>query len=262
MTGNGLCGIGVAVTRALEDAGQLTALLRKKGAHVETWPCIGYEDPADPESLRSAVRRLDSFDWIATTSPRAAARLVAAAGGLPSGVRLAAGGPVTASVLAVAGWPAHRVATMPGARGLVDAFALAGDAAGADVLFACGDRALATVPAGLSELGARVERVVVYRTLELAPEPELMRTAAESGNVRVVTFTSPSAVSGFLAGAETAGVDAAASFTAAALGPTTAAAVEATGWGCLTATEATLDGLVEAVERAAESNFTTGRWIG
>lgn len=273
MPADGLRGVGVIVTRAAEDAGRLTELLRHKGARVETWPCIEYADAPDRKLLRDTVRRLGSFDWIAATSPRAATRLAAAAGGmvdgfgspapvgLPDKVKLAAGGPMTAAAFAAAGWPVHRVASRPGAQGLVEAFALAGDAEGAKVLFACGSRALPTLADGLSRLGASVESVVAYRTLELIPEPRLMRQAIESDDMRIITFASPSAVSGFLGGAIAAGVDATTRFSAAAIGPTTAAALAASGWACTVATDATLHGLVDAVERAL-ANGTTGRRSG
>lgn len=267
MPADGLRGIGVVVTRAAEDAGLLAELLRHKGARVEMWPCIEYADPPDRKSLRNAVRRLGSFDWIAATSPRAVTRFAAAAGGmvdgvgLPGDVKLAAGGPMTAAAFTAAGWPVHRVASQPGAQGLVEAFDLAGDAGGAEVLFACGSRALPTLPDGLSRLGARVESVVVYRTLELIPEPRLMRMAIESNDVRIITFASPSAVSGFLDGAIAASVDATTRFAAAAIGPTTAAALAASGWACTVATDATLHGLVDAAERALV-NGTTGRRSG
>ncbi len=263
MPADGLCGVGVIVTRAAEDAGSLTELLRHKGARVEMWPCIEYADPPDRKSLRDTVRRLGSFDWIAATSPRAATRLAVAAGGeghgvgLPDDVKLAAGGPMTAAAFAAAGWPVHRVASRPGAQGLVEAFALAGDAGGAEVLFACGSRALPTLPDGLSRLGASVESVVVYRTLELIPETRLMRRAIESDDMRIITFASPSAVSGFLGGALAAGVDATTRFAAVAIGPTTAAALADSGWACTVATDTTLHGLVDAVERAL-ANGTMG----
>ncbi len=251
MAAERLRGTGVAVTRAACEAGDLARKLQARGAHVALWPCIGFADAEDIGAVREAVRAFDSFDWIAVTSPRAVSRLAAEVDGVPCGSRLAAAGPVTAAALADAGWPVHRVAAHPGARGLADEFARAGDAEGSRVLFACGDRALEALPTGLEALGATVTRVVVYRTLELKPEPGIVRQAAESGMVRVITFASPSAVSGFLNGAEADGVDPTGSFAAAAIGPTTAEALRSAAWEPVTADEATMDGLVEAAAQAA-----------
>lgn len=248
-----LRGTGVAVTRAASEAGDLAGMLRAQGAHVALWPCIGFDDAEDTAAVRDAVRAFDTFDWIAVTSPRAVARLAAEASGVPCGSQLAAAGPATAAALAAVGWPVHRVAAVPGARGLADEFARAGDAAGSKVLFACGDRALEALPTELEALGASVTQVIVYRTLELVPEPGIVRRAVESGTVRVITFASPSAVSGFLNGAAADGVDPAGSFAAAAIGSTTAEALRSAAWEPVTAGEATMDGLVEAAARAAMS---------
>ncbi|MFQ5530166.1 MAG: uroporphyrinogen-III synthase [Gemmatimonadota bacterium] len=258
MAGEHLRGIGVAVTRAPGEAGRLARLLRARGAHVEHWPCIGFEDAEDIRAVQDAVSRFETFDWIAVTSARAATRLAAVADGVPCGNRLAAAGPATAASLAAVGWPVHRVADVPGARGLVDEFARAGDAPGARILFACGDRALSTLSEGLEALGAVVERLEVYRTRELTPEPGVLREAAESGAIRVVTFASPSAVSGFLVAAEVDGLDAAESFGAAALGSTTADFLGSRGWTPVTAHESTMEGLVEAAGVAAVQMSGTG----
>lgn len=252
--------IGVAVTRPGDGPGRLGELLEARGAAVVHWPCIRFDPPEEPERLDDAVRRLGSYDWLVITSPRAARRWLTAvaertaeSGPERGRPRLAAAGPGTAEVLEAGGWRVDRVPEEYSAAGLVDAFREAGDAPGARVLFPCSDRADSDLPDGLREAGADVDRIVAYRTVTVPPNPEEVLEAASSGRVRVVTFTSPSTVEGFLG--ELRGTARAAitgRLVSAAIGPTTAGALERAGWSGVVASEATLEALASvAVEAAA-----------
>lgn len=247
--------LGVAVTRPGATAGRLGELLQQAGAVVTHWPCIRFDRPADPDRLAAAVSELETYDWVAVTSPRAARRwleAVAAASGAGPGRRppAAAAGPATAAELREAGWPVRRVADTYSAGGLVAAFASAGDSMGARILFPCSDRAGDELPEGLRRLGAEVVRVTAYRTVATPPDPSEILEAARGGRVDVVTFTSPSTVEGFLAAAtDVQRREIRRRLAAAAIGPTTAAALEAVGWPAAVAEEATLESLVAAVQR-------------
>lgn len=252
-----LAGVGVAVTRAGTSAGRLGDLLRDRGADVVHWPCIRFDAPVDPAPLAGAVARAESFDWLIVTSPRAArCWLRAWAAGRDSAPRppvsTAAAGPATAAVLREGGWPVERTGEEYSAAGLIEAFEAAGDASGARMLFPCSDLASGELPEGLGRLGATVERIVAYRTVLTPPDPADLRRALVAGTVRVATFTSPSTVRGFLEGADTATVDLVRRrLAAAAIGTTTAGALEAADWPAVVAEEASLEGLVEAAARAA-----------
>lgn len=252
-----LDGVGVAVTRAGRSAGRLGDLLRDCGATVVHWPCIRFDPPADPAPLAAAVARAARFDWLAVTSPRAAWRwLEAWAAGPDAGARppvpAAAAGPATAAVLREAGWSVERVAAQYSAGGLLEAFETAGDAGGARILFPCSDLASDELPDGLRRLGAEVERIVTYRTVLTPPDPAELRGAVEAGAVDVATFTSPSTVAGFLHGADGATMKLVRRrLAAAAIGTTTAFALEAADWPAVVAYEASLEGLVDAAARAA-----------
>lgn len=246
---------GVAVTRPGESPGRLGELLRAAGAAVTHWPCIRFEAPVDPRPLAEAVRQSPSFDWIALTSPRAARRWLDAVtdatdAGAGSRPPAAAAGPATAAVLRGAGWPVRRIADAYSAVGLVEAFATAGDAQQARVLFPCSDRAEEELPEGLRRLGAVVLQVPAYRTVATPPDPHEVLDAARRGAVEVVTFTSPSTVDGFFGAADGAQRrEIRGRLGAAAIGPTTAAALEAVGWRASVAEEATLEALVTAALR-------------
>lgn len=251
-----LDGVGVAVTRAGSTPGRLGELLRERGAEIVHWPCIRFDPPADRAPLDAAVERAAEFDWLVVTSPRAARRwLDAWAAGRAPGARppvpAAAAGPVTAAALREGGWPVERMGREYSAAGLLEAFDAAGDASGARLLFPASDLASAELPEGLRRLGAEVVRVVAYRTVRTPPDQAELRRAAESGTVRVVTFTSPSTVEGFLDGVDGATMKLVRErLAAAAIGPTTARALEASDWPAIVADVASLEGLVDATARA------------
>ncbi|MGD8496305.1 MAG: uroporphyrinogen-III synthase [Gemmatimonadales bacterium] len=244
---------GIAVTRPGDSPGRLGDLLREAGARVVHWPCIRFEPPEDPEPLTAAAGDATA-DWIAITSPRAAHSWLDAASDRAHRTPAAVVGPATAAVLEAAGWPVGRVAGERSAGGLLAAFAAAGDAAGARIIFPCSDRASDELADGLRRLGAEVVRVTAYRTVTSAPSPEDVLAAARSGRVAVVTFASPSAVEGFLARADAdRRREITARLAAAAIGPTTGAALAAAGWRASVADDASLEALASAALRAADA---------
>ena len=84
-----LAGARVLVTRAAEDAAELEALLRERGAVPLRMPCIAFEDGPDVARIASVLRdRL--ADLVVVASPQAARRLLALDGA--NGVPLAAAG--------------------------------------------------------------------------------------------------------------------------------------------------------------------------
>ncbi|HSM07601.1 MAG TPA: uroporphyrinogen-III synthase [Gemmatimonadota bacterium] len=252
-----LGGVGVAVTRAGSTPGRLGELLRDRGAQVVHWPCIRFDPPDDRAPFDAAVERASEFDWLVVTSPRAARRWLdvwAAVRGpaAPRSVPAAVAGPATAAALRAGGWPVERMGGEYSAAGLLAAFESAGDASGARMLLPSSDLAGDELPDGLRRLGAEVVQVVAYRTVLTPPDPAELRRAAETGTVRVVTFTSPSTVEGFLDGADGATMKLIRDrLAAAAIGPTTAGALEAADWPAVVADVASLEGLVDAVGRAA-----------
>jgi uroporphyrinogen-III synthase len=140
--------------------------LTSLGAIASEVPLIERLPPSDPVPLDAALRGLARYDWLVFTSANAVeavARGMTALGvGLPSGLSLASVGPAT-TLAAQAAWPGVRVAIEPAAdfrgAGLVAAFAPA-VLEGRSVLLPVSDRAADTVARGLSERGAKVDRVI------------------------------------------------------------------------------------------------------
>lgn len=246
-----LAGLAVAVTRPEGASGRLSLLLRGLGADVLTWPAVEIAPPEDATPLEQALARIESYDWIAFTSPRAVDAVVSRCESRPRKPRVAAIGKATAAALEAASWPVALTAPGPGASSLVDSLERLG-VDGARVLCPASSRARDVLRRGLLNLGADVDQPVAYRTmLAKVDAAECHRRLAE-GSVAAITFASPSSVNGLLESVgpelfqkmlhETACV---------AIGPTTAQALVAAGSpGPVTASRATLSSLAEAVVAA------------
>ncbi len=251
-----LAGLGVVVTRDEPPRGPLAERLARAGARVLHWPAMTVAPAVDPAPLARALGRLESFDWIVLTSAHAVEAVAAHRAHFPAALRVAAVGAATAAAARERGWRVDRVPAEFNAEALVAAFAAAGDAAGARVLFPAADRAATTLETGLAALGAEVLRVEAYRTLAAPLDRARCLAAAGRGEVDVVTFASPSAVDGLAESlGEPALRDLLARAAVAAIGPTTAESLARRGRAAdAVADPSTLDGLVAAV-RAARHRF-------
>ncbi|HEX6422796.1 MAG TPA: uroporphyrinogen-III C-methyltransferase [Acidimicrobiales bacterium] len=245
-----LFGRRIVVTRARDQAGALVARLAALGAATVEVPAIEITDPADGgAALAAAVDRLagGGYDWLVLTSPNGAGRLLAALRGAGrdaralGGVRLAAIGPGTAEALAAANLLPDLVPPRFVAESLVEAFPAAPAGAGGSVLLARAAVARDVLPAGLAAKGWTVDVVEAYRT---EPVPLDGRRAAALAGAEIVTFTSSSTVTNFLAAVGPDRVPP----VVAAIGPVTAATVRDQGLTVDVEAEAhTLDGLVDAL---------------
>jgi uroporphyrinogen-III synthase len=234
----------VVVTRAEERDGPLSAELKSLGLPVLIWASVRVL-PADTERLDEALRRAESFDWIVFTSRHGVAAVTARLPKPPAGLRTGAVGRATASVLEQHGWPVDLLPGEPSAAGLVAAFAASGCARGARILYPASSRALPTLAAGLTQLGAEVTTVEAYRTVSgTALDVADCRSWIARQGVGAVTFASPSAVielESALGKEDFARLLAAA--PAVAIGPTTARALTERGYTPTLAESATLRGL-------------------
>jgi uroporphyrinogen III methyltransferase/synthase len=247
-----LFGRRIVVTRAREQASELVARLAALGAATVEVPAIAVAEPADGgAALAAAVDRVaaGAYDWLVLTSPNGARRLLAAlrAAGRDAralgSTRLAAIGPGTADVLAAANLVADLVPPRFVAESLLASFPGTGegDVATGRVLLARAAVARDVLPEGLAERGWKVDVVEAYRT-EPAPLDE--RAAAALADAEIITFTSSSTVTNFLAGAGSGAVPP----VVAAIGPVTASTAREHGLTVdIEAEVHSLDGLVAAL---------------
>ena len=194
-----LAGLRVLVTRAVEDAPELEALLRERGAAPVRMPCIAFEDGPDVARI-AAVVRSGRADLIVVSSPHGARRLLALCG--PIRVPIAAVGAATAREL-----PGDVLVPRQGVGADALVRELGGRVAGQRVLIPRAEEGNPALADGLRAAGAEVEALVLYRTVTaLQAEPAALRALRE-GEIDAIAFASGSAARGFvaLAGARGAG---------------------------------------------------------
>lgn len=218
----------IVVTRAADQATEMVDELRRRGAQPLLMPCIATVALAST-ALDDALATLARYDWIVFTSTNAVRFLFAHPAALAltaelqnrqeaRSPRVAVIGTATAAAFAEQGlaWD-----VMPDQFTGVDLGAALGDLRGCRVLLPRSRRGREETFTALTQQGAVVDDVALYDTVLLAP------TVAMQAEVRcgvdAVTFTSPSTVEGFFSGVAP---EAVAGVTMAAIGPTTAAALE------------------------------------
>jgi len=139
--------------------------------HRQMVKCVGLEDYS---GLDEALERLDTFDWLIFTSANGAKyfferlrhkRLDARA---LSSMKIAAIGKTTAERLTAFGILADLVPETESSAGLLQAFGTF-DMKNKKVLLPKAKVASDELPKGLSELGATVEEIAVYETVEIEP---------------------------------------------------------------------------------------------
>ena len=192
-----LFGKTVVVTRAREQASELSTRLVALGASVVEMPAI------ELVPLAVEVPDLQRFDWIVFTSANGVdafferglePRNLDARALAP--VRLAAIGPGTAAALARRGLRADVVPERFVAESLLDAF----PAGSGRVLIARAEAARDVLPEGLTAKGYDVVVLPVYRTVAAPPDADaLARFRTATDPVDAITFTSSSTVDNFCA---------------------------------------------------------------
>jgi uroporphyrinogen III methyltransferase/synthase len=241
-----LFGKRVVVTRAREQASQLSAALRDAGAEPVEVPVIEVVPPADGgAALRIAAKELASYDWVVVTSPNGAERLLAAIAATGGDARsfgaakVAAIGPGTARVLAGGGVRADLLPERFVAESLLDALPAA--PTGGRLLLARAEVARDVLPDGLRARGWTVDVVDAYRTVPAAVT-ETQRAAVAAADI--VSFASSSTVERFL---DALGPDAVPPVVAC-IGPVTAATARERGLTVdIEAPVHSIDGLVDAI---------------
>ena len=245
-----LFGKRIVVTRATQQAHALTDRLRELGADVFEMPATQIAR-LDLAPLRAAIRDLSRYQWLILTSQNAVsifweqllgegkdARALA-------GLRVAAVGPATAGALLEHGITVDVIPSRFVAEGLLEKLRERDDIAGKRVLYVTAEGARDVLPRGLEEMGAEVDVLESYRSIVDGQGAARLTRAIEGGTVDLVTFTSGSAVRGYV---DAVGEELATRVPAASIGEQTSAAVRDAGIELkIEAKEATIEGLVGAV---------------
>jgi uroporphyrinogen III methyltransferase / synthase len=246
-----LFGRRIVVTRATEDADDFAARLRALGAEVIGFPTFATVPPSSFATLDKAIGEGNSFDWLIFTSARGVDAFIARLRTLGRDVRtigaaaIAAIGPATAARLQ---HYALQVMAMPAeyrAEAILDAIGPR-QVAGARFLIPRAEVAREILPQLLRERGAReVVIAPAYRTvIPTGYAAEHIRALIASGVIDLVTFTSSSTVTNFIAmvGGEAPGLK------AVVIGPITAATARERGFNVVAAPSSyTIEGLIRAI---------------
>ncbi|MCA9860643.1 MAG: uroporphyrinogen-III synthase [Thermomicrobiales bacterium] len=260
-------GLRIVNTRAVQQAGELNDLLRKQGAIPLSYPCIAIAPVSKIGDFDAALER-GSFDWICLTSQNAVDILAsrAEAIGLDRAVlvapRYAVVGAATAATL-------KRLLDIDASfvPEVFDATTMMRDCpieAGERVLMPVSDLASDEPAVFLTEKGVDVTRMIVYHTV-LGRGGVDAGTLLKDGLVDAITFTSPSAVSGFVKRLkrEEGNLDDARQVPIACIGPSTRnRAISENMLRAFMPAEHTLNGLLGALTDVVTSQQQGGRRWG
>ena len=248
-----LFGKRIVVTRAAQQSSVLTDRLAELGADVLEMPATTIAR-LDLAPLRAEMAALEGYQWLVFTSQNAVsifweqllgsgrdARALA-------GLSIAAVGPATAGALLERGIAVDVIPERFVAEGLLEKLSERDDVAGARVLYVTAEGSREVLPEGLESLGAEVNIIHAYRSIRDGTGANKLKKALDSGTVSAVTFTSASAVRGYV---DAVGEELSLRAPAVTIGPQTSEAVTSAGIELLgEAEESTTDGLLAAVERA------------
>ncbi len=248
-----LFGRQIVVTRAAQTSTVLTDRLMELGADVIEMPATKIAR-LDLSLLRAEMQNLVAYQWLIFTSRNAVSifweQLLG--GGRDAralaGLKIAAVGPATAGALLEHGIAVDLIPERFVAEGLLEKFSELDDIAGSSVLYVTAEGAREVLPDGLAALGAVVNVVEAYRSIQDGTGVKRLKRALEEGTVSVVTFTSASSVKSYV---DVVGEEFALKALGASIGPQTTEAILVAGIELLCeAEESTTDGLIAAVVRS------------
>ena len=267
-----LHGKRVLITRAEEQSQDLFQRLRDLDAVPVCAPLIRFALVEESGPLDAALRNLDRFDWLFLTSQNALRFVLERSRVLgvsltqaASAIRVAAVAPVTAAAAEKAGLHVAYVANKHQGIGLAEE--LGPQLLGRRVLLPRSDHAGRQLPDALRKVGAEVEDVIAYRTLETQSGANNLRDMVRRGAIDAIVFYSPSAVQHFsdILGSEQAEM-AGDQMLFVAIGPVTAGALRESGvmrivQSADTGTRAVVEALRQAFDSAASST-SAGAQLG
>jgi uroporphyrinogen III methyltransferase/synthase len=249
-----LFGVSVLVTRAAEQAGRLSRMLRELGALPLELPVIAFEEPGDTAPMDACIHNLGDYKWLVFTSANGVRWFLKRAYELGGDIRSLAGpevvaiGPATKRELEERGIKVEGIPSNYIAEGLVEYFAEK-EVRGAKIVVARAEDVRPVLVEELVKMGANVDEVPCYKTVPSGVDPKEVVEALRSGQIDVMTFTSSSTVTrtldlldGKVSYDELKGVP------AACIGPVTADTARERGLNVVVEAEQyTVDGLVEAL---------------
>ncbi len=249
-----LFGKRIIVTRARSQASDLTRMLAEHGAFCMEAPSIRIVEPDDYRPVDQAIAGLPGYDWVVFTSVNGVThffeRMLARrcdARRLGS-VKTACIGPATAKKLREYGVLTDIIPESYVAESVVQAFKNQ-NMDGKRVLLPRAMEARTILPDELRNMGAQVDEVTAYKTVEDRDNASTVADQLREGGIDLVTFTSSSTVTNFMALLPAGeAVDLMKNVTVACIGPVTAETAQKLGLRVDVSAETyTIPGLVDAI---------------
>ncbi len=247
-----LFGLGVVITRPERQADDLARLLLEQGANPISFPTIAIEPPDDWSDLEKALDQLESYQWIIFTSANGVhfffERLRHKGKDIRDlkGIKICCIGPATARQIEEKDIKVDLVPEEFIAEGILQSFS-ALDLQGKNIMIPRAVKARDILPEGLRKMGATVDVVTAYQTVNSGRKKEELTELLEAGAVDIITFTSSSTVTNF---AEIMGKDFVLppQVRVACIGPVTAATARKAGFQIdIEQKEYTMQGLVQSL---------------
>ena len=247
-----LFGKGIVITRPEKQVDDLARLLVSEGAYAIPFPTIKIVPPASWQELDKAIEALTTYDWLIFTSANGVLfffeRLLEKQKDIRElkGIKICCIGPATARQIEDKGIKVDLVPQQFIAEGILQSFA-GMDLKGKNILIPRAAKARDVLPEGLKKLGAGVDVVTTYQTVNSGRKKEELAAMIYGNKVDVITFTSSSTVTNFV---EIMGSDFTlpAHVNVACIGPVTAATAKKAGFQIdITREEYTMEGLVQSL---------------
>ena len=253
-----LFGKRVLVTRSRSQASRLCTLLEQAGANPVELPTIQIGPLEDFSEMDVTLKNLAEYQWVIFASANAVGsvferlELQGKDARALAETTVGAIGPATAQALSRRGINADFMPSRPVSEAVLKE--LSGrDWQGISVLLPSADIGRDELEKGLTEMGAKVNRLAAYRNVPVEGVSGLAKKAFLDG-VDIVTFTSSSTVRNLVEMLDGDRTALEASFIAC-IGPVTSATARELGLRVdLEATEHTVEGLVDALI----SHFASG----
>jgi len=228
-----LFGKGIVITRPEAQAEAFADLLHAQGARVIHFPTIKIVPPEDFRDLDKAISQLSKYQWIIFTSANGVSFFLSRLKELGrdirdlKDIRICTIGPATAATIEKLDIRVDLVPEEFISEGVVKAFQEF-DIKGTSILLPRAEKARDVIPEGLAKLGAKVDVVTAYRTVNSGRNKSELETLINEGKVDVITFTSTSTLTNFM---EVMGREYVipTHVKMACIGPVTAAAVKIAG---------------------------------
>jgi uroporphyrinogen III methyltransferase / synthase len=247
-----LFGKGIVITRPEKQADELTALLEKEGAQAINFPTIKVIPPAIWIDLDAALNNLSDYNWLIFTSANGVKyffeRLFVQDKDIRElkGIKICCIGPSTALQVKKMGIKIDLIPEYYVSESILQSFAKM-NMQGQKVLIPRTADARDILPEGLKKMGAIVDVVTAYVTVNSGEKREKLAQLISDKRIDVITFTSSSTITRFL---EIMGKDYAIPppIKIACIGPITAAMARKAGWKVdIQQEEYTMQGLVHSL---------------